>query len=1389
MPESISRKISIHANELRYDRIQENNTLTLVLTLLPYHTSAIFPTLLSILPKNSVPTLKFLHPYMQSLVSPPRQTIVHAASHNRPFFTALTTQVLKTGRMGYQYPLLTSFWASVATEAVAAMLDQALSARRESQKQSQEDVVVFLLPILNEGLSLDQAPDLQVGCYMVLTVLASKVDLDDGILKALMEAVTFKWNQTSHAGLICLSVLAQQRNSVKLPRKVFEAIIALEGLDDDLSVLRKQYKVDKLVLGVILGIVTELKNAPDATRLHPLRKLMEASLMDEASTVAAIKSILFTAQNLRSETASTYDIQGSMTDLLLRLADSSSVGKLVRATIKDPEHDTGHLKLRLQRVIGEIESSRDRLAHDMFLGSTSNQTVTEGFDALTSRIPTRTAYEISFLSHSDSYIFGSLAGTFSSICNSDIDIEKFSDLPVLRKSLATSEPLFLSFFIRLWCSNGPTNTRVAAIQIVSRYIRKGSLKADVQILLPYLIHALADRSAKVRHAATGLLLGLERAYAEAEADIQPADLLTLGREQIYGQGRETERLSWLSMSESRKLMASILIPGVEECLFDRDHVSRLLSDMLNGSKHNISTHKDLKTSLRLAIFNFLGSHVVNTPLYTVKQSLLQILNEVTKVSSTSRTRLLLPLLSSCAEKSQEELELTCRKEQLDPLPFLDQIVNTVIPSDQDGIQTLKKVVEFGDRSSFPSLRTAALHRFQAIWLSMRPDLQTSVASVLLEQALNETGGETIATIRALPLSTSILQIFVESLPSISSTKTDKPPAFKRRRTGHYNPTETAPDRKSLSVAIKHITLVLELVGADEIERHSGLLKGLFDVMSDLQYHQSLAKAATDYLLLLTIDSMLAIVKRAEGTSGSEIDHAMIRTDVIVDCVRTATSPQVRNAALLLISALATVVPELVLHSVMPIFTFMGSNTLRQDDDFSAYVVKQTVESIVPRLVQSLYRRKEGPFVGISELLLSFAAAFEHIPIQRRIDLFTCLIDKVGSSDYLFALLAILMDKYPGDQRVVKFATDLTSRYDVKIRLRTMENYLKVILDARNSKPTFSTSLLMMKEDLSVESAVANLLQLPTAILGDPILVSIMRQKLKEESEDAIFVRKWYTQILEDIFSLAEQSKGSRTLSISCMRILDASLSLPPIEEVIDTLKNLLACTNDSIRRQALRSFEYRLSDAKIDNQATQTACLAFLPRLLSIIKESRDVPLIHLAIGCVDKISEVFGKKDVSAVIESAKTISSDICLGAAESSIRVTALICLATMVEVSADAFISIVPHALAKAMDILADSIRENSKDSILHNTVYTFLSALLHYLPWVVTGAELDRLLKLSYESANAEMGEECDQRRIDALHLLPRTLEAKECFAALKRTWTDAVTEGPMVRSQLESSLF
>ena len=829
--------------------------------------------MLSMIPEKIPPTLRFLHPYVQSLTNPPRHAIVHAASINRPFFAAMSAYVLESCHLGLQHPTLISFWVSIATEAVAAILDQSRSARLEAQERNQEDTIIFLLPILNDGLSLDDVPELRVGCYMILTVLASKASLDDDVLSVMMEAVTHAWSQTSHAGLICLGILAQQKRTADLPRKAFEAIIALEHLDDDLMTISKHYKTDKLVLGVALGIVSGLDKDQDPGWLRLLRVLMEANIMSDASIKAIVGSVISALQKTAPDIGSNYDAQGLLADFVLCLCDSKDLGSVINSTIAESKFDLGHLESRLRRVNYDERTSEQHTEH-VNMKDADGLITTDDFETLASRIPTRTAYEISFLSHSNSYVYGSLAHAFLSVYTSAVDLEKFSDLPVLRKSLGMTEPLFLSFFVRIWCGLGPAKARTAAIRTVVDYFKAEKLAADVQMLFPYILYALSDTSIIVRRSAANLVLVLAPAYARmTDNDNKEANQPILGQQQIYGQGCETQGVTWLSNKEAIRIISDLILPGLEECMLDEGHISQILSDNLNGLKHTRDANaKDLKKTLRLALLSSLCSHVVNTPLYAVKSRLLEMLNQVPKVGSTSRTKLLLPLLSNTMKQDEQEYERICGGEQLDQSQLLDRIASIVIPGDREGIQTLGSIIEPLSHLNFPSLRAAALHRLKVIWASIKPDLQFMLATTLFESAVGKAevgvgsnrSADAMETLRTLPLSTAIHKSFLDNLPSISPTLQNKPPVFKRRRTSHgHLKGHGSSDDRSLVFAIRQITFVLELIGDAKTERHPELLGGLFRIMSDLQQGPGHAVTAIGYLQLLALEGMLSIVKRAE----------------------------------------------------------------------------------------------------------------------------------------------------------------------------------------------------------------------------------------------------------------------------------------------------------------------------------------------------------------------------------------------------------------------------------------------------------------------------------------------------------------------------------------------
>ncbi len=40
-----------------------------------------------------------------------------------------------------------------------------------------------------------------------------------------------------------------------------------------------------------------------------------------------------------------------------------------------------------------------------------------------------------------------------------------------------------------------------------------------------------------------------------------------------------------------------------------------------------------------------------------------------------------------------------------------------------------------------------------------------------------------------------------------------------------------------------------------------------------------------------------------------------------------------------------------MHNIMPIFTFMGANIMRQDDQYSFQVITKTIDTVIPALIQ------------------------------------------------------------------------------------------------------------------------------------------------------------------------------------------------------------------------------------------------------------------------------------------------------------------------------------------------------------------------------------------------------------------------------------------------------
>ena len=1272
------------------------------------------------------------------------------------------------------------------------LIDQSVSGRRESQRQKESDVLLQILPILNEGLAMRQVPDLRVGCYMILTVLASKMELQDRVLTSMIKAVVSHWTpDTTHAGLICLSVLAQQRQAIELPQQVFKAIMSINGIGSDIRILRERYQVSKLTLGLVLGVLQRQCKGQDTYPLSFVTTVIEGRLMTNDHISTAVKAILSSAadQNMIEENGA--DNQGQLADLILRLVDSQEAGALVQEIIKGTEINMEIIEAKLQvlprpasdvgiRIIKEVES--EEVA----------KPTPETFEDVITHIPTRTAYELSFLSHSNSYVFESLANAFSLASSSPPNLGKFSELAVLRKSLAMTEPLFLSFFVRYWCGPYPGSSRSAAIISVKDYLSDVTPTADLQVLIPYVLYALADPVVKVRNAAIELVLKLDSFHVEGEHEERKSPSLpVLGTENIYGSGSETTQVAWLSAIDASRLIKEILKPSLEECRQDRLYISRVLADSLVGSiqlRKSQTQQKELKKSSKAAILTTLCSHILHTPLYAVKSRLLSMIDGISKVGGTSKSKLLLPLLLAQKTLDEKILKDRCNQELVDYIKFLDQVSRIVAPEEKDGIRALQDIITEESAKISALLRKAVFHRLCEVWEFIKVDTQLSIATSMLDLAIGvstqyhdqEAQTEALEALRAVKLSSATLSSFLENRPAVSECPVDESPNAKRRRTihGHVDIHKQRNHIHSTDYALKYITIVLELVEGSKAGTAPHLMKDLFQILTDLQHSKPQIGTDSAYLQSLILGCLNGILEHSRKSPNILIDRSAVRADLIIDCFRTTTSPQVQQAALLLMSSLASVSPELIIHSVMPIFTFMSTNILRQSDDYSIHVVDQTIESVIPPLVRALHKQKGGPLAGASELLLSFVAAFEHVPIHRRKGLFLSLVEKLGPEEFLFVLLILLLDRYAQQDDAIKFSRDFIGHYSALVQLTTMEKYLDVVLDSLKPKPTVSNYLLNSADDRTQASMAYNLLLLLPQIFGSQKLVSKLAKALSIESTEAHRLRRVYSRIVEQTILLADQTHTFKKLPEACDQVLDATIGLLTLQESIISLQILLDQGNYKVRRQVLKSLEHKITSESAGNITSQKACIALLPQLTAVLEESSDLFLKYAVVSCIDRILEKYGKKDVDSLTEVMRVVAGGSCLAADDSRLRVMAILCIATSAEILGEAIISIIPQSLPKAIEYLGTNLQEEQIEESLHNAAYSLFGALFLYIPWIVTGQYLDQILRASQVSATADLPPVCNESRIEVLNLIAKHSGAQECFASLSRTWNSAVTEGP-----------
>ncbi|KAI2630684.1 hypothetical protein GGR54DRAFT_583723 [Hypoxylon sp. NC1633] len=1374
---------------IRRFRIHEYNTSILVSTFLPYHTIPAFVTLLSILPSTIPQVYKFLDPYIRSLTQPPRSVLVHEATHHPEFLATLSTYTLESCRSQRHYPALISFWGGIMTEAVNGMLDRMRSGRRSIQRSNDQTLLQQIGPTLSDALVMPKVPSLQIACYMVISIFVAKGDLDDAAIAVLMDQLVAGWTAESlRPGLVCLSILAQYRSAKYISRKVTRALRNIPNLTDLIFDIGKEHNIGRLATSFCLTLIDRAHKKGDIRGLLVVESLLLGSVLSDQQTAAVFKSLLLSANKVDDAVDAQEQVRKSIASVIIKLSQlDTGAAKIFTQAINDSEVDVEVLELRLGADLRPRLLATEPQQDVQMVDGETQSSPNENFESALKRVGSlSTSPTDSCLRAGSSDIFTDLCSVFLSSLAERDNLEAFAELAPLHHDQASESPFYLTFLMRIWCGPYPALARAAALDVAKLRLKDEDCgSVDFQALLPYSLAALNDPSKRVRRAAGDLITVLVILFQGL--DTKSDNHIRWGSDHLHD---NVENLEWMTVDVCHKLLQNAITPSLEECVLNNDHVIEVLQRSLNSSSKTVGDggkRNHLSHGTRRSILSFLASHTIHTPLITLKIRLLASLNQVKAVSGITRTRLLLPLLKWWSSLSSDEASRVCLQENVDESTFDQSSVEVVVPSDIGGLEFLLHVVETQQLITRPNLLHVIFSRIQSLWPTMKTEAKHTVSRRMLELSQKNVSGDSSVVsgeaanlLRNVDLTTDVLLFFLESLQPAAKMVTE-PPSGKRRRTSSSDAhrglgTQPTPE---LSAMLRQVTFVLQLVDGSEPEKHPELLNALFSAFSELQQFRVLVGSELGYLQNLILRSLLAMVPAYKSNQSLKIDSTGGHGDLLVNCIQKSSSPSVQNTALLLVASLANVAPDLVLNSVMPIFTHMGGSVLRQSDDYAAHVINQTVKEVVPPLIQSLRKGKVSPLAGASELLLSFVTAYEHIPSHRRLGLFVSLVETLGAEEFLFALLAMLANTYGNTDQVLSFAIEVFNYFTVEIQLQSLIKLLGLVGDIFQPRPSLSSALLGANEQIERDPQKIGLRQLTLVphLLSSKKLTMQISKLTERDDMEASKVRELYSTLLEDLLVLADSLKQHKTLYNRCGDALSKILNLLSIGEFIKAVETLLDRPDIVLRRKVLRAVEIRIDEESQADANSRAALLAFLPHLTAIIRVAEDMAYKHIAVGCVDKISEKYGKKDIEAVTAAAWTIAGSQCLGQADDKLRVMALLCLASLVDVLQDGVVPVLPSAIPKALAYIGESITSESPTVELHNAGYAFMAALAQHLPYMLSGSYLNELMVVSSTSSSSDMGSEANDARLQCLRLVAKQVDAKILFSALEQNWATATGSG------------
>ena len=636
----------------------------------------------------------------------------------------------------------------------------------------------------------------------------------------------------------------------------------------------------------------------------------------------------------------------------------------------------------------------------------------------------------------------------------------------------------IEFLCNLWTDpKVPALVRLRSLQIACANLQAFAKQStsgavDMQIVIPTLLIALSSPIKAMRETAVVCLESIAWIYPKVKISGKKGkstatDIFKF--DSFYG--KTSDQLEFLIPEQISSFLMELL-KSREEFVTDGGYLEKYLAKTLNHAANEAKSAAATKES----IVSFMLSHVLAFERTSARVELLQLLDNIT---SPTKLKMLLPLIESLVQSSfvgqnAEEVNVDFARLLVHCFsPQTSSLLEGKTTKYRNAFLQLLKLdntaasnTDLEESSS--SFRRLALTRISGqFFAGLSILLRRDIFVVLIDLATNapqETVRVVKRVLREIPINSDLV---IHELASIQSclmqeVGVDEENGPKRQRKSSPDP--STPD--ATVEALHRLVSVLELLEYKDVEETSKLVTPLFELFSTIMnadLHNT--PVSIEYVNQLMLSSLTSFIREAEsGANAGKLNESILRVDLVVSCIRATGNPQTHNQALLLMAAIASLYPEKVLHNIMPVFTFMGANVLRQDDNYSFHVIQQTLEKIIPPLVTAHRRHcAEGQslVMQVRPIIKVFVDAIFHIPKHRRLRLFSILISTLGEDDFLHAVTCLIIEKYTeraskGHQTEAdslnEFALSLSTLFSAVVQMKSVIALLDVIQALPNEKP-------------------------------------------------------------------------------------------------------------------------------------------------------------------------------------------------------------------------------------------------------------------------------------------------------------------------------------------------